>query len=91
MPGKGFIGNIVQLIGTITLSILARTTLHIASTMTNFIVVKSHSSYNTILGRPTINNLKMITSTYQFKMKFLTTMAVGKVRGKQVLAWECYI
>ena len=48
------------------------------------------SSYNVIIGRPTLNRWKATTSTYYLKVKFLTDNGVGKVKGDQILARECY-
>ena len=36
----------------------------------NFLVVDSPSSYNVIIGRPTLNHWKAATSTYCLKVKF---------------------
>lgn len=41
-------------------------------------VVKASSSYNAILGRPTLNSLRAVTSTYYLKMKFSTEAGLGK-------------
>ena len=48
------------------------------------------SSYNVIIGRPTLNRWKAATSTYCLKVKFPTDNGVGEVKGDQVLARECY-
>ena len=56
----------------------------------NFLVVDSPSSYNVIIGRPTLNCWKAATSTYCLKVKFLTEQGVGEIKGDQVLARECY-
>ena len=48
------------------------------------------SSYNVIIGRPTLNKWKAATSTYYLKIKFPTDNGVGEVKGDQVLARECY-
>ena len=53
-------------------------------------VVDCSSSYNVIIGRPTLNKWKAATSTYFLKVKFPTDNGVGKVKGDQVLARECY-
>ena len=55
-----------------------------------FLVVDCPSSYNVIIGRPTLNGWKAATSTYCLKVKFLTDNGVSKVNGDQVLARECY-
>ena len=56
----------------------------------DFLVVDCPSSYNVIIGRPTLNRWKAATSTYCLKVKFLTNNGVGEVRGDQILARECY-
>ena len=48
------------------------------------------SSYNVIIGRPTLNRWKAVTSTYCLKVKFPTDNGVGEVKGDQILARECY-
>ena len=42
------------------------------------------------MGKPTLNRLKVAMSTYYLKVKFPTAHEVGKIRGDQVLARECY-
>ena len=56
----------------------------------DFLVVDCPSSYNVIIGRPTLNKWKAATSTYYLKIKFPTDNGVGEVKGDQVLARECY-
>ena len=56
----------------------------------NFLVVDSPSSYNVIIGRPTLNRWKAATSTYCLKVKFPIEQGVGEIKGNQVLARECY-
>ena len=53
-------------------------------------MVNCPSSYNVIIGKPTLNRWKAATSTYYLKVKFPTRNYVGEVRGDQVLARECY-
>ena len=49
------------------------------------------SAYNAILGRPTFNSWKAVTSTYHLMIKFPIEYGVGEVRGDQVATRECYI
>ena len=56
-----------------------------------FLVVDSSFAYNAILGHPTLNSLKAVTSTFHLMIKFPTKHGVGEVRGEQVAARECYI
>ena len=56
-----------------------------------FLVVDCLSAYNTILGRPTLNSWKAMTSTYHLMIKFPTEYRVGEVRGNQVATRKFYI
>ena len=56
-----------------------------------FLVVDCSFAYNAILGRPTLNSWKVVTSTYHLMIKFPTKYGVEEVRGDQVTARECYI
>ena len=53
-------------------------------------MVDCPSSYNVIIGWPTLNRWKVAMSTYCLKVKFPTENGVGEVKGDQVLARECY-
>ena len=56
-----------------------------------FLVVNCSSAYNAILGRPTLNSWKTITSTSHLIIKFPTEYGVGEVCRDQVATHECYI
>ena len=56
----------------------------------DFLVVDCPSSYNAIIGRPTLNRWKAATSINCLKVKFPIDNRVGEVRGDQILARECY-
>ena len=49
------------------------------------------SSYNAIIGRPTLNSWKAVTSTYHLLVKFPTEYGVGEVQGDQLAARKCYL
>lgn len=55
-----------------------------------FQVVNYSSTYNAILGRPTLNSWNAITSTDHLIIKFPIGYGVGEVQGDQVVARECY-
>ena len=48
-------------------------------------------SYNAIIGRPTLNSWKAVTSTYHLSIKFPTEYGVGQVQGDQLATRECYL
>ena len=56
-----------------------------------FLVVDCSFAYNAILGRPTLNSWKAVTSTYHLMIKFPTDYGVGELRGNQMAARECYV
>ena len=56
-----------------------------------FLMVDCSSTYNGILGRPTLNYWKAATSTYHLMIKFPTEYGIGELRGDQVATRECYI
>ena len=57
----------------------------------NFLAVDCSSFYNAIIGRPTLNSWKVITSTYHLSVKFPTEHGVGQVQEDQLAARECYL
>ena len=56
----------------------------------NFLVVDCSSSYNVIIGKPTLKWWTAATSTYFLKVKFPMEHGVGEIKEDQVLARECY-
>ncbi|XP_075479436.1 uncharacterized protein LOC142520320 [Primulina tabacum] len=59
--------------------------------MTTFTVVDASSSYNIILGRPVMNELKAVASIYHQKIKFPVRNQVGEIRGDQPSSRKCYV
>ena len=47
------------------------------------------SSYNAIIGRPTLNNWKAVTSNYHLSVKFPTEYGIGQVQRDQLAARKC--
>ena len=61
------------------------------TTTARFLVVDAPSTYNMLLGRPSLKVIKAIPSAYHMMIKFPTTSRVGMVRGDQRMARECYL
>ena len=61
-----------------------------ATTTARFLIVDAPSAYNMLLGRPSLNAIKVIPSVYHMMIKFPTVSGVGMVRGDQRVARECY-
>ena len=90
-PLVGFIGDKVCPVDIITLPITVGHYQKTNSKTVDFLVVNYPSAYNTIIGRPTLNRLWAVTSTYHFFIKFPTEHGIGEVRGDQIAARECYL
>ena len=87
-PLVGFRGTRVLPLDAITLSeVVGDYPQQIAKDVT-FLVVDYSSAYNAILGRPTLNSWKAVTSTYHMMIKFPIDYEVGGLRGNQVAARE---
>ena len=89
-PLVSFSGDRVYPKGIVTLTVTLGTYPAQLTRQLDFLFVDCPSSYNVIIGRPTLNKWKAATSTYYLKVKFPTDNGVGEVKGDQVLARECY-
>ena len=90
-PLVGFGGMKVQPAGAISLPMVVGAYPQPITKNVNFLVVDCSSSYNAIIGRPTLNSWKAITSTYHLSVKFPTEHKVRQVQGDQLGARECYL
>ena len=90
-PLVGFRGTRVFPLGAVTLSVTIGDYLKQITKDVTFLMVDCSSTYNAILGRPTLNSWKAVTSTYHLMIKFPTYYGVGEQRGNQVATRECYI
>ena len=81
----------VQPVGTISLPVVVGILPQQITRNVNFLVVDCSSSYNAIIGRPTLNSWKAVTSTYHLLVKFPTEHGVGQEQGNQLVARECYL
>ena len=89
-PFVSFNGDRVYPRGIVTLTVTVGAQPRQLTCQLDFLVVYCPSSYNVIIGRPTLNRWKAVMSTYCLKVKFPTHNGVGEVRGDQILARECY-
>ncbi|KAL5537362.1 hypothetical protein UlMin_046141 [Ulmus minor] len=56
----------------------------------DFFLVDCPSPYNAIIGRPTLNKIRAVTSTYHLLVKFPTVGGIGILRGDQTESREIY-
>ena len=87
---RGFSGEKVLPRGSIQLVLTLGDPPCQATTMARFLIVDAPSAYNMLLGRPSLNVIKAITSAYHMMIKFPAVNGVGMVRGDQQVARECY-
>uniref|UniRef100_A0A2N9HHE1 Uncharacterized protein n=1 Tax=Fagus sylvatica TaxID=28930 RepID=A0A2N9HHE1_FAGSY len=84
-------GTSVYPLGIISLPIIAGTYPKQATKRVEFLVVDCPSAYNVIIGRPTLNRLRAVTSTYHLLVRFPTEHGIGEMKGDQAMARECYL
>ncbi|GKV11510.1 hypothetical protein SLEP1_g22765 [Rubroshorea leprosula] len=56
-----------------------------------FLVVKIASSFNVVIGRPTLTEIRAMVSQSHLCMKFSTPMGIATLWGNQEVARHCYI
>ena len=87
---RGFSGEKVLPLGSIQLVLTLGDPPCQATKKARFLIVDAPSTYNMLLGRPSLNAIKSIPSAYHMMIKFPTVSGVGMVRGDQRVARECY-
>ena len=83
-PLVGFGGTRVFPLGAVILSVTTGDYPQQITKDVTFLVVDCSSTYNGILGRPTLNSWKAATSTYHLMIKFPIDYGIGELQGDQV-------
>ena len=78
---RGFSGETVLPLGSIQLVLTLGDPPCQAMTTVRFLIVDAPSAYNILLGRPSLNAIRVTPSTYHMVIKFPTANGVGMVRG----------
>ena len=88
---RGFSGEKVLPMGSVQLVLTLGDPPCQATTTIKFLIVEAPSSYNMLLGRPSLKAIRAISSAYHMVVKFPTENGLGMVRGDQRIARECYL
>ena len=80
VPLIGFRGMKILLVGTISLLVVVGSYPQQINKEVNFLVVDCSSSYNAIIGQPTLNSWRAATSIYHLFVKFQRSMALEKYK-----------
>ncbi|XP_074310514.1 uncharacterized protein LOC141646543 [Silene latifolia] len=86
VPLVGFSGETKHSLGEIVIPTYAKG----VNKQVRYLVIDGPSTYNVILGRPWIHEMKAIPSTYHQCLKFPTPWGVQEIRGDQEDAKNCY-
>nr|XP_027067568.1 uncharacterized protein LOC113693195 [Coffea arabica] len=86
----GFGGHVVHSEGIVTLTVTVGRHPRCRTIPVNFVVVKADSPYNLLMGRPTLNALRVVYSTYHLSFKFSTPVGIVEVSSDDCAARECY-
>ncbi|GJW51354.1 reverse transcriptase domain-containing protein [Tanacetum coccineum] len=88
-PLIGFSGEIIWPIGQIQLLVTIGDEEHSASALMSFVVVRSPSSYNGIIGRPGVRKLHAVPSTVHEMLKILVGGGVITLKSSRLVPLEC--
>ncbi|GJY91932.1 hypothetical protein Tco_0507714 [Tanacetum coccineum] len=88
-PLIGFSKEIIWPIGQISLSVKIGDIEHSTSTRMNFVVVRSPSPYNGIIGRPRVRKIQAVPSTAHEMLKFLVPGGILILRSSKLIPLEC--
>ncbi|GKA51467.1 hypothetical protein Tco_0744663, partial [Tanacetum coccineum] len=81
-----FSGEIIWPIGQISLLVKIGDEEHSTSTWMNFMVVRSPSPYNMIIGRPGVRKIQAVPSIAHGMLKFL---GIVTLRSSKIIPLEC--
>ncbi|GJW03196.1 reverse transcriptase domain-containing protein [Tanacetum coccineum] len=88
-PLIGFSGEIIWPLGQISLLVKIGDEEHSTSAWMDFMVVRSPSPYNGIIGRPGVRKIRAIPSTTHGMLKFLIVGGIVTLRSSRIIPLEC--
>ncbi|GKV06375.1 hypothetical protein SLEP1_g18276 [Rubroshorea leprosula] len=90
-PIYGFNNQPVPVEGILTLKVAFGSGRTYVTPSVRFLVVKMASSFNIVIGRPTLTEIRAVVSQSHICMKFPTPMGVATLRGNQEVARHSYM
>ncbi|GKU89479.1 hypothetical protein SLEP1_g3611 [Rubroshorea leprosula] len=87
----GFNNQPVPVEGVLTLHVAFGSGRTYVTPSVQFLVVKMASSFNIVIVRPTLTEIRAVVSQSHLCMKFPTPMGIATLRGNQEVARHCYI
>ncbi|GJU64410.1 reverse transcriptase domain-containing protein [Tanacetum coccineum] len=88
-PLVGFSGEIIWPLAQISLLIKIGDEEHSRSAWMNFMIVRSPSPYNRIIGRPGIRRIQAVPSTAHGMLKFPVTGEIVTLQSSRIIPLEC--
>ncbi|GKV01720.1 hypothetical protein SLEP1_g14261 [Rubroshorea leprosula] len=90
-PIYGFNNQPILVEGVLTMNVAFGSGRNHVTLSVRFLVVKMASSFNVVIGRPTLTEIRAVVSQSHLCMKFPTPMGTAMLRGNQEVARHCYI
>ncbi|GJU64636.1 hypothetical protein Tco_1246471 [Tanacetum coccineum] len=88
-PLIGFSGEIIWLMGQILLPVKIGDAEHSTSTWMYFVVIRSPSPYNGIIGRPGVRKIQAVPSTAHRMLKSLVPGGILTLQSSMIIPLEC--
>nr|GEU61586.1 reverse transcriptase domain-containing protein [Tanacetum cinerariifolium] len=88
-PLVGFSGELIWPLGQISLLVKIGNEEHSTSAWINFMVVRSPSPYNEIIGRHVVRNIRAIPSTTNEMIKFSVAGGIVTLQSSKIIPLEC--
>ncbi|GKV14217.1 hypothetical protein SLEP1_g25120 [Rubroshorea leprosula] len=90
-PIYGFNNQPVPVEGVLTMNVAFGSGRKYVTPSVRFLVVKMASSFNVVIGKPTLTEIRAMVSQSHLCMKFPTPLGVATLRGNQEVARHCYL
>ncbi|GJX56967.1 reverse transcriptase domain-containing protein [Tanacetum coccineum] len=85
----GFSREIIWPLGQVSLLVKIGDEEHSTSAWMNFMIVRSYTPYNGIIGRPGVRRIKEILSTAHGMLRFLVTGGTVTLQSSRIIPLEC--